>query len=161
MAATTTQAASAPALASPRSRATGANRDDNEHDLDPLQQHGLEGGRAGDPVQPVRPPLWGFGQCARLAREGGVLVVQSDDSDGAQDRLAQPAQAEHEQQDADCELQGTKRNGAQQRPEGDDDQRKRRQRGRGAGERRAPAAREPDGEHDRQRLDGLNERGDE
>ena len=141
----------------PKKPATRPDGDDNERDLDPLQQHGLEGGRAGDPVQPVRPPLWGFGQCARLAREGGVLVVQSDDSDRPQDRLAQPAQAEHEQQDADRELQGVKRNGAQQRPEGDDDQRECGQRGRGAGQRRAPAAREPDGEHDGQRLDRLDE----
>ena len=87
--------------------------------------------------------------------------MQSDDSNGAQDRLAQPAQAEHEQQDADRELQGMKRNGAHERPEGDDDQREGGQRSRGAGQRRTPAAREPDGEHDGQRLDRLYERGDE
>ena len=46
---------------------------------------------------PRRLPRAASAQFARLARKGGVLVMQSDDSDRAQDRLAQPAQAEHEQ----------------------------------------------------------------
>ena len=104
---------------------------------------------------------FGFGQFARLARKGGVLVVQSDDPDRAQDRLAQPAQAEQEQQDADDELQGADRNGAHQRPEDGDDERERRERSRGAGQRRAPAARKSDGEHDVSASTASTKRGGE
>ena len=66
------------------------------------------------PIQsnPCASPPLGFGQFACLALKGGVLVMQSDDSDRAQDRLAQPAQAEQEQQDADDELQGANWNDA-------------------------------------------------
>ena len=103
----------------------------------------------------VRSPA--FAQFARLPREGGVLVVQRDDPDRAQNRLAQPAQAEQEREHADDELQRADGNEAHQRPEDGDDQRKRDERGRGAGQRRAPAARESDGEHDGQRLDRLDE----
>ena len=43
--------------------------------------------------------------------------MQSDNSDRPQNRFAQPAQPEHEQKDADDELQGVKRNDAHQRAE--------------------------------------------
>ena len=118
----------------------------------------------------VKPPIQsnpcacsppGFAQFARLARKGGVLVVQGDDSDRAQDRLAQPAQAEQEREHADDELQGADWNDAHQRPEDGDDERKRDESGRRAGQRRAPAARKSDGKHDGQRLDRLNEGGGE
>ena len=80
-------------------------------DLDPFEQNGLEGGRPGNPVEPVRSPPLSLGEFARLARKRRVLVVQSDDADRAQDRLAQPAQAEEQQQDADDDLQRPDRNG--------------------------------------------------
>ena len=44
------------------------------------------------------------------------------------------------------------------RPEGGDDERERGEGGRRAGQRRPPAAGEPDGEHDRERLDRFDER---
>jgi hypothetical protein len=106
----------------------------------------------------VKPPIQS-NPCA--SREGGVLVVQGDDADGAQDRLAQPAQAEHEQQDADDELQATNWDHAHQRTEDGNDQCKRDKSSRGAGERRAPSARESDSKHDGQRLHRLNEGGGE
>ena len=87
--------------------------------------------------------------------------MQRDHPNGAQDRLAQPAQAEQEQQDADDELQGVEWNDAHQRTEDGDNERQRGKRGRRAGQRRAPAARESDGKHDGQRLDRLDEGGGE
>ncbi len=145
----------------PEKAATGADGDDDERDLDPFHEHDLERGQAADPVEPMRLSPPGFAQFARLPREGGVLVVQGDDSDRAQDRLAQPAQAEQEREHADNELQAANGNDAHQRPEDGDDQRKRDESGRGAGERRAPATRKSDSQHDGQRLDRLNERGGE
>ena len=53
-----------------------ADRDDDEHDFNPFQQHRLERGQAGDPVEPLRLPPRGFRQFARLALKCGVLVVQ-------------------------------------------------------------------------------------
>ncbi len=39
--------------------ASGADRDDDEHDFEALQQHAFEGRHAGDPVEPRLMPLRG------------------------------------------------------------------------------------------------------
>ena len=82
-----------------------AEREDDEHDLEPLQQHAFEREDEAVPVDAraldVRRTL-GFG---KLPREDRVLVVECLVAARAQDRLPQPLQAEDEQQRADDEPQ--------------------------------------------------------
>ena len=98
----------------------------------------------------------GAARGVELAREDRVLVVQRLEAAGAQDRLAQPLQAEDEQQAADDEAQHVERDYRQRRPERRDDRGERDDRGADAQQRRAPAVRRARGEHDRQRLDHLD-----
>ena len=80
-----------------------ADRDHDEDDFEPFEYHGIEGGGEGAPIVPVR---------RRAARERGRLtledrsfVVKCDRAAVAQNRLAQPAQPEEEQQHAHDQLQ--------------------------------------------------------
>ena len=105
---------------------------------------------------PARCRRRGAPASCELAREDRLLVVQRLEAAGAQDRLAQPLQAEGEQQRADDEAQGVDRDDASAPAErGDDHARARASRPR-PGERGAPAARDADREHDRERLDELD-----
>ena len=87
------------------------------------------------------------------------FVVQRNESGGAQNRLAQPAHAEQEQQNADGDLQHVKRHAVEQRPERNDNQRQYGKPARGAP---STAGRTPrtdrDGEHNGQRFDRLDQR---
>ena len=75
-----------------------AEREDDERDLEPLEQHALEREREAVPVE-ARALLVPCGARLRqLAREDRRLVVQRLVAARAQDRLAQPLQPEHEQQ---------------------------------------------------------------
>jgi hypothetical protein len=80
---------------------------------------------------------------------------------GAQDRLAQPLEAEREEQGADDEPQCPDRDVLKRRAEGRDDRSEHEARGADAKEGRAPAADDPDGKHDRERLDRLDGTGEE
>ena len=86
--------------------ACSAERQDDERHLEPLQEHALE--REGEAV-PIEPGALvtrsGFG-LRSSSREDRVLVVQRLEAARAQDRLAQPLEAEDEQQRADDESQG-------------------------------------------------------
>ncbi len=89
------------------------------------------------------------------------LVVLRLQAGLAKDRLVQPAQPEEQQEDADDHLRVGDRERVDRGAERDDDHREHDRRERGAGERRAPAAEQPDGEHDRERLDPLDAGGEE
>jgi hypothetical protein len=100
-------------------------------------------------------------QFCRLGGECGGLIMQRDNARRAQDRLAQPAQAEQQEQDADDELQRMQRDTIEQRSEREDDKRQHDQPGEDAESGWPPAAHDGDGQHDRQRLDRLDQRGQE
>ena len=102
-------------------------------------------------------PLRLLAQPGGLVGKGERLVMQRDDADAAQDRLAQPAHAEQEEQKADRELQRAQRHEAEQRPEGHDDQRQQHETGHGAERGRLPAAHGPNRKHDRERLHDLDD----
>ena len=106
--------------------------------------------------RPARSSRAGGARLRELAREDRVLVVQRLEAARAQDRLAQPLQPEREQQAADDEAQHVDRDQRQRRAERGDDRRERDGRGAEPDERRAPAARDAGGEHDRERLDELD-----
>ena len=74
----------------------------------------------------------------------------------AENRLAQPLESEDEQQRADDQPQHVDRNRLERRPERGDEHREDDQRGDGTLERSAPAAGDPEREHDRERLDHLD-----
>ena len=99
----------------------------------PSSSTALKEASAGEPSArgPTRPRR----RCSLLPLEDRVLVVQRHQAGGAQHRLAQPAKAEQQQQDADRELQRLQRNQTEQRSERHDDHRQHAQRG-----GRAPSA---------------------
>ena len=80
---------------------------------------------------------------------------------GAQDRLAQPLQAEDQQQPADDDAQHVDRQRGERRAERHDQHRQSHNAGEDAQQSRRPAPRRADREHDRQRLDGLDRAGEE
>jgi hypothetical protein len=78
-----------------------------------------------------------------------------------QNRLAQPLDAEGQQQRADDEAERADRDVSESRPERRDDPRQHDRRRADAAEARAPAAYHADRKHDRQRLDRLDCAGQE
>ena len=94
-----------------------------------------------------------FTQFRRFAGKGGCLVVQRNESGGAQYRLAQPAHAEQQEQNADRNLQRTERHAVEQRPQGDNNERQHEKPGDRAETGRPPAAHDGDSEHDGQGFD--------
>lgn len=97
--------------------ARGADRDDDERDLKPFEQDSLEAGQPGQPIEPYRAAPRQYMQLRGLCLKNSVLIVQRDYSSGSQDRLAQPAHAEEQQQDANHHLQRAERHKPEQRPE--------------------------------------------
>jgi hypothetical protein len=85
------------------------------------------------------------------------LVVRRDHPRRAQDRLAQPADAEEQEENPDDELKRRDRDAAERGAEDGDEDDEEDRAGGGAEEGGAPAARGADGEHDRKRLDALDE----
>jgi len=139
-----------------------AEGDHDEHHLDALQEHALERDYEAEPVQPEPVPLAGGAGGPRLFVELLRLVVACLEPGAAQDRLAQPLQAEDEQQHPDHQLQRRTRQPGGQRVTNDGGEpAKRHQRGEGAGQRGAPAPGQPHRQHDGQRLDELDEGRDE
>ena len=92
--------------------------------------------------------------------KAAVFVVQRNIARGAQDRLAQPAQAEQQEQNTDGELQHIERHAVEQGAQRNDDDGEHQKPGNGAEARRPPAAHNNDGKHDGQRLDRLDQRGE-
>src|SRR5258707_178681 len=98
--------------------------------------------------------------------------VETDEGDHGEDReiaprpvdtraLAPPEDTETPEPGADREAERPNRGGLEGRAESGDDRREHEARGADAEEGRAPAADDPDGEHDRQclhRLDGAGEK---
>src|SRR3546814_9714801 len=80
-----------------------------EDHLETFEKNRLEGGDAGDPVQGgfAAPRL--LAELSGLGGEDRVLVVQRDDAGRPESCLAQPADAEPQQQDADDQLQQVER----------------------------------------------------
>ena len=145
-----------------RDRALRATeREDDEHDLEPLEQHALEREDEAVPVEAGPLDVRGALRVGELAREDRVLVVQRLEAARTEDRLPQPLQPEDEEQSADDEPQRVERNRGQRRPEHGRDRGERERRGADSCERRAPAARERRGKHDRERLHHLDGAGEE
>ena len=133
-----------------------AERDHDEDDLEPLEQHALERDGERVPVEAETSFVPGRRGLLALLAERLVLVVQILEAARAEDRLAQPLQSEREQQRADDEAERVDRDRAERRPERGDEQREHDSGRAGADQRRAPAADDADAEHDRQRLDHLD-----
>src|SRR6266542_4607451 len=135
--------------------------DDDERDLGALEQHGLVGDRGADPVpfrlaQALRPEL------SELALVDELFVVQRDDAGEPEDRLAQPAHAEQQQERPDDALQEMLRHDRHQRDTQErNDDGERHHRAERPKQRRAPATGHADGEDDGRRLDELDGAGDE
>jgi len=88
-----------------------------------------------------------------------LFVVQGLEPRRAEDRLAQPLEAEDQEQRADPQLQRRARQPVDERVSGDGGEcGQRHERHSGAGQRRAPAARHAHGQDDRQCFDELDER---
>ncbi len=73
-----------------------ANGDDDEHDLQPFEHHGLEARKPGQPIEPRFVTTRLIAQLFRLGCEGYCLIVQRNRACGTQNRLAQPAHAEQQ-----------------------------------------------------------------
>ena len=87
--------------------------------------------------------------------------MQGDDTSGAQDGLAQPAQAEQQRQGPHHRLEQRKRNACQRRAEHRDGREQDKQRHEAAAKRAAPTTGAANGEDHRERLDEFDERGEE
>ncbi len=146
----------------PLGRAEG---DDDEGDLEALEEHALEGDGERVPIHLPRAGERDGAGLPALTRERLRFVVQRLVAGGAEDRLAQPLQAESEQQGPHDEPQRPDRDVLQRRAERGDDHGEHHRRCADADHRRAPAADDPDREDDGQCLDRLdrggNERGQE
>jgi hypothetical protein len=90
--------------------ATGTDRNDNKHDLQALEQDGLEAGEAREPIKAGLVTASLLAQFCRFGCECRDLIVQRHDAGVAQDRLAQPSHAKQQQQNSDCKLQHVQRN---------------------------------------------------
>ena len=146
----------------------GAEADHDQHHLGALEEDALEGHREADAVAPARPvpaatpPLALRAELGHRLGEDLVLVVQVLVAAGAQDRLAQPRQAEHQQQRAHHHPERVDRDvaderdahGQHQHPQ-DHDRRRRALQG------RAPAPAHAGGHDDGQGLDHLHQAGGE
>ena len=95
-----------------------------------------------------------------LGGERLLLVVDRLQPRRAKHGLAKPLQAEHEQQRANHEPQRVQGQRRERRTERRDDRPERQHRRSHPAHGRRPAARQPDGEHDRQRLDRLDRAGE-
>ena len=139
----------------------GPEREHDEHDLEPLEQHALERNREGVGIEPgtVDAPRRAGGRELLLVRL--ALIVERLQPGGAQDRLAKPLQAEDQQQRPDDQPQHVDRQRGQRRPERGHKRRQRDDCRACPVQRRGPAAGGADCEHDRQRLDRLYGAGDE
>ena len=138
----------------------GAEGQHDEHHLEALQEHALEGDRERVGIKPLRHAAGLVGR-QPLTLEDRVLVVERLVARGAQDRLAHPLQAEDQQQTADHHAQHTDRQGGEPRAERGGDRGQSHECGADADERGAPAAGRADREHDRQGLDALHGAGQE
>ena len=101
----TTSAAAAAAAARPIRPCVAPNVMTMNDDLEPLEQHALEGDGERVPVDPVAGALAGRRGRALLLPERLGLVVLGLEAARAEDRLAQPLEPEDEQQAADDEPQ--------------------------------------------------------
>ena len=134
----------------------------DEGHLQALQEDALEGDGEAWPVHRRGCRLAGLPQRRHLRRVDRLLVVQRLEAGGAQDRLAQPLQAEDEQQRADHQAQRREGNERGHRRPEDRDQRRQGQHRRADPQQGAPpAAGHAGGEDDGQRLDHLHRRGEE
>ena len=136
-----------------------AERQDDDHDLEPFEEHALERHDEGEPVQAERLLVSRRpGRGSLLGKDGG-LVVHGLQPGGSEDRLAQPLEAEGEEQAADHQLEQRFGDQPKDRVAADDGHRgKDRQGGERADDRRAPASGQAHREHDRVRLDDLHGR---
>src|SRR5258708_5697512 len=129
----------------------GAERDHYERDLETFEHDALEGQYEGEPVEALTAP---FGWL--------VLGVQADAGEAVgrdpHDALAEPLQTEDEKEGADDQPKRPDRNSAEREAEGGDDHREHREARRDAEPGRAPAARRPHAQHDRDHLHGLDRR---
>ena len=136
--------------------------DDDEDHLEAFEEDALETDDEAEPVEAgLRLRTGAAGRLGLLA-EGLLLVVQRLQPRRAEDRLAQPLQAEDEQQAADDELEQALREPVDQRVARDAGHaREEHERADRAGDGRAPAARQAHREHDREGLDELDGRGEQ
>ena len=137
-------------------------RDHDEDDLDALQEDAFEGDDEREPVEAIALLVARRSRGFRLLAELLLLVVHRLQPRGAEDRLAQPLEAEDEQQAADDELEQALREPVDQRVARDGGHaREEHERADRAGDGRAPAARQAHREHDREGLDELDGRGEQ
>ena len=103
--ATTTSAATAASAATPTLPCGRAERDHDERDLEPFEEHALE--REGEAVRVDAAPALraGVARGRELAGEDRGLVVEGFVAAGAEDRLPQPLEAEDQEQAADHHAQ--------------------------------------------------------
>ena len=81
-----------------------AEGDDDEDDLEALEEDALEGDDEAEPVEPELALGTGRAGGRKLLLEDRVLVVDGLETGGAENRLAQPLEAEDEKERADEEL---------------------------------------------------------
>src|SRR6266568_84200 len=134
-----------------------AEADDDQRDFEALEQHTLE-------RQDERGPVHAMAGDAVGGRGPRAHAAETVGADSA-DPLAEPLQAEHQEQRADRKPQRADRHERQRRAERQDEHREDGQAGSGAKPGRPPAANGADADHDDHHLDDLDgrrqERGDE
>jgi len=142
----------------------GAEAQHDEDDLHPLEEDRLERDDEPESVAPraTRSRTGRIAQLGDRVSVDPVLVMKGLVPARPQDRLPEPGQPEHEQEPADHDAQGRDRHVVNERhADRPHEHREERDPGGAALDRRAPAARRPRGEDDRQRLDHLNRAGEE
>ena len=127
---------------------------DDERHFEAFEEDPLERDRERVPV------VAGFGssglELGHLGPIDRILVVQSLQAAGSEDRLAQPLEPEEQEQRADDESQRVDRELRERRAEHGDDDRQGTERGSDAPPGRPPSPSDADGEHDRHGLDHLD-----
>ena len=160
-ASTIAQATAAPRLAGIQKAASRPDGDDNEYDLDAFDDDRLAGGGSRQPVETGVLPLRFLAQVRYLPVEGARFIAPIENSRGAQNCLAQPAQAKQQEKNADQKLKHTERRAVDRRAEDQNNDDENRQSGDRAERRRAPAANRGDREHDGEGLHHFDKRGEE
>ena len=129
--------------ASARRNKQPAARADGNHDEDhfeSFEDHGLEAGERGEPVEPGLVAACSVAQFRRFGCEGQSFIMERGDARCAQVCLSQPAHAEQQQQNPNRELKEMQRDKIEQRAKQQHDEDQQHKAGERAKPCRTPAA---------------------
>jgi len=155
--ATATAAPAAPKAGGDDQVTAGTNREHDEDHLEPLQDHGLQGGHKRDRVPPFRRHGSGSPERRGRALECAPLVTNRHDPGRPQHRLTQPGETEQQEQKSDDELKDRDGDDPERWAENHDERGQNRESAGRSEQRRPPSSHGPDGQNDGDRLDTLDQ----